>query len=415
MNEHTLPYLSPHHEPGELLDRAKRTPPEKRLLRLPGNTNICLSTRCLLTMATVMHSDLPAAPLDSDRTPRPRTIGVPGVAYRDPRRQDVVCPGYAGHCPGEQHRFGRSASFHRPDHGGAHERTPRGQRQSPTRPFPHHREGSDAAQSVRLSRPTTAWQEVGEAARRQMMTRSASSVSATLSARGGASPRAPSSSEGERPLWTPRSPFKEVVGGVTSGYSGFMPGARFHFGTPTTGLRGHAGQHQSIHEPHLQRPLEQRDRTPGGALSDPPRLRPTTQRLTSVTTVGYRGHVPDSREAHGRAAWRSRSDYDATGLGWKPNSTPSSQQRVSRTDAQAARAARSAHEMEAAVSAARGTYIHGRSRRSPNPSANEWGGVSHVDYGAHVLPAAGKHIAWPHRGFGAYGTSDAVTDRELRA
>jgi hypothetical protein len=377
------------------------------------------------------HSDAAAAPLHSDRTPRTRTIGVPGVAVRDPRRVDVVCPGYAGHCPGEKMRFGRSPSFHRPSAEANHEATPRGQSQ--TKPFPRHREGSESAHSVRLARPTTAWEEVGDAARRQMMRRSSSAENLAAagtprsqrSPRSATPPRSATTPRGNQQqqhqqqhhqhhhhdsssqhLWTPRTPYKERVGGVVSGYRGYLPGAQHHFGSPTTGMRSAAGQHETLHHPNHRRPLEQRDHPTSGVLGAPRALSPSATRLTHATTVGYQGHVPSLREAHGRAAWRANADVEATGRGWRPGGTPRSAMRarqLSRADGQAARAVRNAMD-DARVQEA----VSKNWRHITSPSRDQWRGLAHVDYGSHTPPTAGKHIAWPHSGFGAYGTSDAV-------
>ena len=257
-----------------------------------------------------------AAPLYSDRlarTPRAQVIGVPGVRHAEPSRSDVICPGYAGHTPGEIFRFGRSASFQRPEAGSErHEITPAMEQQG--------------QRLVRLARPTTAWEEIGTAARRQL---SKSHSASTL--------------VDSKAEWSPRgtTPFKETVGGVLSGYQGYLPGAKEHFGSPATGIRSSVGQHEAFQRSRA--PRAQRDREGRLPAREKATLQPQTAHITAKANVGYQGHVPSRRETTGHSPWPGRGPESCQGkdLGWRPDSTPRSYQRskqVTRVEGQATRA-----------------------------------------------------------------------------
>ena len=84
-----------------------------------------------------------ATPTAFDRpSSRPmRIMGVPGVTATkcQPGRERVVCPGYAGHLPGDATRFGGSRAFILPESCAASDRT------------------STAARPTCVGRPTATW------------------------------------------------------------------------------------------------------------------------------------------------------------------------------------------------------------------------------------------------------------------
>ena len=156
-------------------------------------------------------------------------------------------PGYAGHRPGAQDVHHKMACGGVPTFINPRARTPPGQ-------------------GAQLSnRPTTSFQEMGCGWKRPE-DKSASS-----------------------------EPFREAVGGVLAGYTGFVPNAKTHYGSShvgslsTSGARGHAAQ-----AGHGARPAKELD------------LSARTQR-SAAPVVGYQGHLPRAIDSYGTSYWRSKS------------------------------------------------------------------------------------------------------------
>ena len=93
--------------------------------------------------------------------------------------------------------------------------------------------------------------------------------------------------------------FRDSVGGVLVGYTGFVPNARTHFGSShvgglsNVGRRGHVAQRG--HSAHVER--MQADK--GLSLS-------ARTLRTSTPAVGYQGHVPRAMDAFGMSHWKGQ-------------------------------------------------------------------------------------------------------------
>jgi hypothetical protein len=92
--------------------------------------------------------------------------------------------------------------------------------------------------------------------------------------------------------------YREAVGGVLAGYSGFVPNARTHYGSAHTGglsevgarghiaQRGHAG---AVERNQADRELDLSSRT----------------MRTAAPVIGYQGHIPKAMEAFGTSHYRT--------------------------------------------------------------------------------------------------------------
>jgi len=98
----------------------------------------------------------------------------------------------------------------------------------------------------------------------------------------------------------PNADFREAVGGVLAGYTGFVPGARTHYGTShvgglaVVGPRGHVAQRghsAEVERMHADKELD---------LSTRP-LR------AAAPVVGYQGHLPKAIDSFGTSCWRATS------------------------------------------------------------------------------------------------------------
>jgi hypothetical protein len=229
----------------------------------------------------------------SNRTPRSRTIELPsagpnamhGEGVLDQSRARVVTPGYSGHLPGESTRFGMSPTFHRPTSSSSRSSTPRG----------HHslRDRTPSSPSVRLSRPTTAWEEIGVGA-------AARSTSPTRHH------HHHQQQQQQYHGWSPRREYKHEVGGVVPGYTGHVPqGATLIGVSQTGGVRTSPARVSHMHSSggfksaeerrlaqrgHDHSPLRRGERSAGGSRGDRSHMSPiarSAERFASATVVGY--------------------------------------------------------------------------------------------------------------------------------
>lgn len=177
-----------------------------------------------------------------------REYGI-GGDYGFRGRVGGVVPGYAGHRPGARDlshtmAFGGVPTFNPPQLN-----RPPGQGQSMN------------------NRPTTAWQEYGHGWKQ------------------------------EEPDDSRTNEFRDTVGGVLCGYTGFVPNARTHCGSIHVGGLSQVGSRGRIaqrgHSGHVER-------LQGDKALD---LRSRTER-TAAPMVGYAGHLPKSMDAFGMSYFR---------------------------------------------------------------------------------------------------------------
>jgi hypothetical protein len=173
-----------------------------------------------------------------------------GGAYTFRERVGGVVPGYAGHRPGARDvahtmAYGGVPTFNKPT---------------------LHRPPGQGQQLD--NRPTTAWQEIGRSWKQ------------------------------DEPGDSRSGEFLSTVGGVLTGYSGFVPNARTHCGSAHVGglalsargrsaQRGHSGRVERLHG---DRELDVSSRTERAAKP----------------MVGYQGHVPKAMDSFGTSHWRER-------------------------------------------------------------------------------------------------------------
>ena len=170
-----------------------------------------------------------------------------GGAYAFRERVGGVVPGYAGHRPGA-----RDIS-HKMAYGGV-----------PT--FNHPRSRTPPGQGSRLdNRPTTSFQEYAQG--------------------------------WKVPEERPNEEYRDSVGGLLAGYTGFVPHSRTHFGSShvgglaNVGYRAHLpqrGHEASVNGLNVQKQVDHSLRT----------------QRTHAPVVGYQGHLPLANDAYGISYWR---------------------------------------------------------------------------------------------------------------
>jgi len=174
-----------------------------------------------------------------------------GASYTFRDRVDGIMPGYAGHRPGSRE------IHHAMAYGGVPTFNPPKLRRPP-------------GQGVQLdNRPATSWQEYGRAWKN------------------------------EEPGDSRTDDFRDTVGGVVVGYTGFVPNARTHVGSAHVGGLSKVGSRGRVaqrgHGGHVER------------LQGDKGLDTSSRTERTVTPmVGYQGHVPTAMDSFGVSHWSGR-------------------------------------------------------------------------------------------------------------